>query len=179
MGNAGARVHIASAETWYRSWVAIMFSRSWVWSSSRLVTNSRARLDTRSRLGVKREVWVVALVCKERGNSHGAARRVVVCKLGEGEEAQPVVLLVVAVDTEVLFQSLVSALGLSVTFQVVSRGEVQLHVQGGAKGPEELGHEFRPTVGSDMQRDTMLGEDVEDEKLHEVTGGNGVICWDE
>src|SRR6266481_10104019 len=130
-------------------------------------------------LRVKCEVWVVALVREERGNSRGAARSVVVCELGKGEEARPVVLLVVAVDTEVLFQSLVSALSLSVTFWVVSRGEVQLHVQGGAKGPEELGHEFRPMVGSDMRRDTVLGENMEDEKLHEVTGGNGVICWDE
>src|SRR6266481_1216196 len=101
-------------------------------------------------LGVKRDVWVVAFVCEERGNSHGAARCVVVCELCKGEEARPVVLLVVAVDTEVLFQSLVSTLSLSVTFRVVSRGEVQLHVQGGAKGPEELGYEFRPTVGSDV-----------------------------
>src|SRR6266481_8485846 len=129
-------------------------------------------------LGVKCEVWVVALVCEEWGNSHGAARCVVVCELGKGEEARPVVLLVVAVDMEVLFQSLVSVLGLSVTFWVVSRGEVQLHVQGGAMGPEEMGHEFQPTVGSDVRRDTMLGENVEDEKLHEVTGGNGVVCWD-
>src|SRR6266481_1069354 len=130
-------------------------------------------------LGVKREVWVVALVCEERGNSCGAARCVVVCELSEGEEARPVILLVVAVDMEVLFQSLISVLSLSVTFRVVSRGEVQLHVQGSAMGLEELGHEFRPTVGSDVRRDTMLGENVEDEKLREVTGGNGVVCWDE
>src|SRR6266481_9724414 len=126
-------------------------------------------------LGVKHEVWVVALICEERGNSCGAARSVVVCELSEGEEAQPVVLLVVAVDVEVLFQSLVSVLGLSVTFQVISQGEVQLHVQGGAKGPEEMGHEFQPTVGSDMRRDTMLGEYVEDEELHKVTGDNSVM----
>src|SRR6266481_2420353 len=130
-------------------------------------------------LGVKREVWVVALVCEEWGNSCGAARCVVVCELGEGDEARPVILLVVAVDMEVLFQSLVSVLGLSITFQVISRGEVQLHVQGGAKGLEEMGHKFQPVVGSDMRRDTVLGENVEDEKLREVTGGNGVVCWDE
>src|SRR6266481_9466689 len=130
-------------------------------------------------LRVKHEVRVVSLVCEEQGNSCGAARHVVVCELGEREEAQPIILLVVAVDAEVLFQSLVSVLSLSVTFWVVSRGEVQLHVQGSAKGLEELGHKFRPTVGSDMRRDTVLGENVEDEKLREVTGGNGVVCWDE
>src|SRR6266481_6621586 len=101
-------------------------------------------------LGVKREVRVVALVCEEWGNSHGAARCVVVCELSKREEARPIVLLVVAVDVEVLFQSLVSVLGLSVTFQVISQGEVQLHVQGGAKGPEEMGHEFQPMVRSDV-----------------------------
>ena len=41
----------------------------------------------------------------------------------------PVVLLVIAVDSEILFQSLVSAFGLSIALRVVTRGEVQFHVQ--------------------------------------------------
>ena len=41
---------------------------------------------------------------------------------------KPVILLVVAEDLEVLFQSLIEAFGLTVTFWVVTRGEMNLHV---------------------------------------------------
>ena len=44
------------------------------------------------------------------------------------QEVGPVVLLVIAVDLEVLFQSLVSTFSLSITLEVVTGGEVQFHV---------------------------------------------------
>ena len=65
-------------------------------------------------------------------NSGSRARSVVVSKLCEREQREPFVLLIVAVDPDVLFQGLVSALGLTVTFRMVPQGKVQLHVQGRA-----------------------------------------------
>jgi len=62
--------------------------------------------------------------------------------LVSGEEARPVVLLVIAIDPDVLFQGLISVLSLPVTFQMISRGEMQLHIQCHAEGPEEVRDEL-------------------------------------
>jgi len=69
-------------------------------------------------------------------------------------------LLVVAIDSEVLFQSLISSFSLSITFGMISGSEVKLHVQRSSKGLEEVGYEFCTTIRSDVARDTVLGKDV-------------------
>jgi len=76
-----------------------------------------------------------------------------------------IVLLVVAIDLEVLLQSLVCSLGLSIAFRMISGSEVKLHVQCSSEGMEEVGYEFRTTIGSDMARDTVLGKDVKNKEL--------------
>ena len=58
------------------------------------------------------------------GDLRRGAQGIVVHELAEGEELVPVVLLVVTVDPDILFQGLVSALSLPVTFRMVTRGEV-------------------------------------------------------
>ena len=77
--------------------------------------------------------WMVALVGVEMCNAHGSTWHVVVCKLSEWEQAKPIVLLVVAVDSDVLFQSLISSFSLSVTFRMMTGGEVKLHVKSEAE----------------------------------------------
>ena len=84
------------------------------------------------------KVQVIALVGVEQGDSRSHTRSIVVCKLHEQEQSEPVVLLIVAVDPNVLFQGLVNVLGLTVTFRMVPRGKVQLHVQGCAQRSEEV-----------------------------------------
>ena len=70
-------------------------------------------------LWVDSEVQVIAFVGIEWGDLRCGAQGVVVCKLADWEELVPVVLLVVAVDPDVLFQGLVSALSLPIIFQMV------------------------------------------------------------
>ena len=79
------------------------------------------------------KVRVIVLVGIEWGDSRSHTWSVVVHELCEQGQSEPVVLLIVAVDLDVLFQGLISALGLTITFGMVSRGEVQLHVQGCAE----------------------------------------------
>ena len=81
------------------------------------------------------------------------------------EGVGPIVLLAVAIDLEVLFQSLISLFNLSITFGMISRSEVKLHVQCSSESMEEVGYEFHTAIGSDMARDTVLGKDVENEEL--------------
>ena len=81
---------------------------------------------------------MVPLVGKEWGGASSGTGSVVVCKLHEGQEAGSVVLLVVAVHPEVLLEGLISALGLPITFWMIARCEVQLHIKGHAQGLEKV-----------------------------------------
>lgn len=56
---------------------------------------------------VDSEVGVEALKCEERGELGCRVRKVVVCELCEGEEGDPVVLLIVDINAKVLFENLV------------------------------------------------------------------------
>ena len=69
---------------------------------------------------VNSNVQIVALISGEWGDTSGCIGSIVVGKLHEQEEVGPVVLLVVAIDSEVLFKSLVSMFHLTVTFQVIT-----------------------------------------------------------
>ena len=51
--------------------------------------------------------------------------------------------------------------------------EVETHAKEGTEGTEEVGGEFRATVGGDMERDPMLQEYVGDE---DVCNFNGSDC---
>ena len=61
------------------------------------------------------EVQVIAFVSIEWSDLGGCTRGIVIGKLHEEEESEPVVLLVVAVDLDVLVQDLISVLSLPVT----------------------------------------------------------------
>ena len=68
-------------------------------------------------LGMNREVRVVSLVSKEGGHTSSLTRRIVVGKLSQRKQLRPVVLLIVAVGTEVLFEGLIDLLSLTIPFQ--------------------------------------------------------------
>ena len=70
----------------------------------------------KSNFGVDCEVRVVALICKEERDTGSCTGRVIERELCEGQKFSPVVLLVVTVDSEVLFQGLIHPLSLSITF---------------------------------------------------------------
>jgi len=56
---------------------------------------------------------VITFVCEEGGNSSSCTRCIIVHELCEWQEFCPVVLLVIAVTSEVLFECLVGLLGLA------------------------------------------------------------------
>ena len=122
---------------------------------------------------------MVAFVGKEGGNSSSSGRSVVVSKLRERKEIGPVVLLVVAVGAEILFQSLVRAFGLTIAFGVISRGEVESDVEGFGEGTEEVGDELRSAIGGDMGRSSVLGEHMEYEEFSKLRRVDGVMSGDE
>jgi hypothetical protein len=71
--------------------------------------------------------------------------------------------LVTAIHVEILFEGLVETFGLSISFQVVAEGVVNLHVQGLAQTTEEVRDEFRAPITGDMCGNSVFGEDMDDE----------------
>ena len=74
---------------------------------------------------------MVSFIGKKQRDSSGGIRGIIISKFSEGEQIQPIVLLVVAVYLEVLLQSLFHSFCLSIAFGMITRGEVGFHVQGG------------------------------------------------
>ena len=60
-----------------------------------------------------------SIVCEEGGNSHSGVGHVVVGELGDGELLLPVILQVICEHSNILLQSLVETLSLSISFRMI------------------------------------------------------------
>lgn len=75
------------------------------------------------------ETGVVAKVGKERSHADRRVIGIVVGELGERKKVVPIILEIVAVSTEILFQGLVDSLGLAVGFWMEGCGKVWLDLE--------------------------------------------------
>ena len=91
----------------------------------------------------------------------------------------PVILLVVDEDPEVLLEDLVHLFRLTVSFGVVSRGEVGLDAKQLTQGPPETGDEMFAAVRDNVQQGPMLGEDMHQKEHSEILGINILMGRDE
>jgi len=66
------------------------------------------------------------LVTKEWGDHSHRVQCVVVHELGQGEDIDPIILLVVDVHLKILFQDLVDSFGLTVHLRVIGSSDVSL-----------------------------------------------------
>lgn len=130
-------------------------------------------------LGMNGDVRVISLVGEEGGDAGGSVRSVVVGKLCEGEKTIPIVLLVGTIHSDVLLEGLVGALGLSVGLRVMSRGEVEVNTKEFAEGAHEHGDKLGAPIGGEVIRNSVLGEDVDEEKVRKSGGVDGVVTWNE
>ena len=76
---------------------------------------------------------IITLVGKEWRYSSSGIRSIVVRGFHQREKGAPVILLIVGENMDVLFQGLVDMFCLSVAFWVVTRSEMEFHVQGFAE----------------------------------------------
>ena len=109
------------------------------------------------------KVQMVTFVGKEWGDPCRGTWGIVVSKFHKWEQGISVILLTIAKYPQVLFQGLIGLFGLSITFGMVSRGEVELHVKCFSEGAEKLGNELGTSFRGYMFRDAMLREDMHDE----------------
>src|SRR5271169_1021741 len=75
------------------------------------------------------EFWVVTFVGEEWGRTRSRAFCIVVGEFGDWQPIGPIVLLVVTVDTEVLFKYLINPLSLAVSLWMIARREVKANTQ--------------------------------------------------
>jgi len=109
---------------------------------------------------IHEDIQMVTFVSEERGNTSSGAQSIIVSEFCQREEFGPIVLLIIAIDSNILFKGLIRLFGLSVGFGVITGGEVELHIQSCSERSEEVGYKLRASVGSNMRRNTMLREYV-------------------
>jgi len=106
---------------------------------------------------------MITFVSEEGGNAHSGTWSIIVSKFRQREEFRPIVLLVIAIDSNVLFQGLIRSFSLSISFGVITGGEMELHIQSCSERPEEVGYKLGASVRSNVRRDTMFREYVHNE----------------
>ena len=56
---------------------------------------------------------------------------------------------------------------------------MEFHFQGSSERPEEMGDELGSAIRSDMSRNTVFGEYVDDKEFSKTFGRDGVMARDE
>jgi len=103
---------------------------------------------------------MVTFVSKERCNTSCGAQSIIVSKFCQREEFRPIVLLIIAIDLNVLFQGLICSIGLSVSFRLITGGEMELDIQSCSERSEEVGYKLRASVRGNMRWNTMFRENM-------------------
>jgi len=103
----------------------------------------------------------------------GGVNRIVVRELSVGEERGPGGLLKVDEDSEVLFESLVEAFGLSIGLRVKCGGEGRTDVAEEKEAFPKVGGEERVTVWDDLVGEAVKSDDWGEEEVCELRGGDG------
>jgi hypothetical protein len=125
---------------------------------------------------VYRKSRVIALISEERRHAGRGTQSIVVSKLRKWKKSGPVVLLVVAVHPEMLFEHLVGAFGLAVALGVVTGSEMEFHVKGLAQGTEEMRNELRAPIRGDVTGYSVLREYVKYEEFRKFWSSDRVCC---
>ena len=87
--------------------------------------------------GVDGDFWMETFVSEEGGDSSGCTRSIVVREFGKGQEVGLIVLLIITICAEVLFERLIHPFGLAISLGVIPGGEVEGHVEGLSESAEE------------------------------------------
>ena len=112
---------------------------------------------------MNRKGRIISLVGKSWWNVCSYLRSIIVSKLSERKKRFPVVLLVIVVYLNVLFQYL---LCLTVDFRTIIRGEMKVHIKSFAERSKEIRNKFRTLIRGDITWNAMLWKDM-DNKQHD------------
>jgi len=103
---------------------------------------------------------VITVVGKERRDERRSILHIVVDKLSNREEITPVILLVVTIDSKILFQGLIDTLHLTVALRMVRSRSVSFDIEQVKRLAGELGDELCATIRDDVGRESMQSPDL-------------------
>jgi hypothetical protein len=95
------------------------------------------------------------------------------------QNGRPVVLLEIAVDSQILFQPLVCPFRLSIRLGVIGRRNVLLDVQQMAEFLGKMRGKSGVSIGNDLLRDPEVWEDVFCKDRSNPSSPYGLIAWEE
>jgi len=101
---------------------------------------------------------MITFVSKERCNASSGAQSIIASEFHQREEFRPIVLLIIAIDLNILFQGLIHSISLSVSFGVITGGKMELHIQSCSERPEEVGYKLGASVRSNVRQNTVFRE---------------------
>ena len=87
--------------------------------------------------------------------------------------------MIVGENPDVLFQGLVDTFCLSVAFRMVTRSEMEFHIQGFAERSKEVRDKLRATIRCNMGRNTVFGKYMDNKELSQLSRSDGVVGRDE
>ena len=102
---------------------------------------------------------------------------VVVRELGHRDPIDPIILVVIDVHPEVLFQFLVDPFGLTVSLRMVGHGRIVLGPQSVIEFLGKLRLELRPSVMDNLFRYSMQAEHIVPEQLGSFFGRESNRGW--
>ena len=111
---------------------------------------------------------MIPLIGEKEGDTCSCTQSIVVGKFHKGQKVSPVVLLVVTIHIEVLFQILISSLSLAIPLWMVSRDEVEIDIQSLIEGMKEMRYKLWTPIRGDIREDSMLGEYIGDKEFHQL-----------
>jgi len=90
----------------------------------------------------------------------GGVKAVVMCKLGCGEVAGPVVLTDGSIGSEILLEGLVDMLGLTIGLRVISSRHGLFNTEEGTEAAKESRSKLGAAIGDQFRRETEESPDV-------------------
>jgi len=125
------------------------------------------------------EARVVTVVCEERRHLCGFLGSIVVREFRKREQVEPVVLIVVAGDTEVGFERLIHPLCLTVGLWMKGGRFAGIKLEDGGEGGPEKGGKNGSTVGNNRIREAVESDDVRNEEFSKFRSVSSLRTGDE
>jgi len=124
--------------------------------------------DTGLRLDSRWVQWVITVIGLEWGELGGGMDRVVVCEFSQIEDIRPIVLVVVAVVSEICFEDLIHSLSLTIRLRVEGCGEVWFCTKSFDEFTPEVGVEDGSTIRDDICGNAMESNNVVEEHFGKI-----------
>ena len=133
----------------------------------------------RWELDFGKETRVKTVICEEGRHLGGFLGGAIVGKFRKRKQVEPVILLIVAKDTEVGLKGLIHSFCLTVSLWMKGSGFARVNLENGGEGGPEVGGKNRTAVRNNGIREAVELDNIGDEQLREFRSRRGLETRDE